>query len=103
MPMSGADGGGTLINEETKRKAMARLNRIEGQVQGVQRMVEEEKYCVDILLQISAIQGALEQVRKILLGRHIESCVAEAMASGRAGQRQKKIEELLEVFSRYGR
>ena len=44
-----------MINEETKRKAMARLNRIEGQVQGVQRMVEEEKYCVDILLQISAI------------------------------------------------
>jgi DNA-binding FrmR family transcriptional regulator len=101
--MSGADGGGTLINEETKRKAMARLNRIGGQVQGVQRMVEEEKYCVDILLQISAIQGALEQVRKILLGRHIESCVAEAMASGLAGDRQKKIEELLEVFSRYTR
>ena len=101
--MSGADGGWAVINEETKRKAMARLNRIGGQVQGVQRMVEEEKYCVDILLQISAIQGALEQVRKILLGRHIESCVAEAMASGRAGDRQKKIEELLEVFSRYGR
>ena len=92
-----------MINEETKRKAMARLNRIEGQVQGVQRMVQEEKYCVDILLQISAIQGALEQVRKILLGRHIESCVAEAMASGRPGDRQKKIEELLEVFSRYTR
>ena len=103
MPMSGADGGWAVINEETKRKAMARLNRIEGQVQGVQRMVEEEKYCVDILLQISAIQGAMEQVRKILLGRHIESCVAEAMASGRAGDRQKKIEELLEVFSRYTR
>ena len=92
-----------MINEETKRKAMARLNRIEGQVQGVQRMVQEEKYCVDILLQISAIQGALDQVRKILLGRHIESCVAEAMASGRPGDRQKKIEELLEVFSRYTR
>ena len=92
-----------VIDEGTKRRALARLNRIEGQVQGVQRMVGEEKYCVDILMQISAIQGALEQVRKILLGRHIESCVAEAMASGRAGDRQKKIEELLEVFSRYGR
>ena len=92
-----------MIDETTKQKAMARLNRIEGQVQGVRRMVEEEKYCVDILLQISAIQGALEQVRKILLGRHIESCVADAVASGRAGDRQKKIEELLEVFSRYGR
>lgn len=96
-------GGMAVIDEETKRKAMARLNRIEGQVQGVQRMVEEEKYCVDILLQISAIRGALEQVRKILLGRHIESCVAQAMASGRAGDRQRKIEELLEVFSRYTR
>ena len=92
-----------MIDEGTRRRALARLNRIEGQVQGVQRMVGAEKYCVDILMQISAIQGALEQVRKILLGRHIESCVAEAMASGRAGDRQKKIEELLEVFSRYGR
>ncbi len=92
-----------VINEETKRKALARLNRIEGQVQGVQRMVEEEKYCVDILMQLSAIQGALEQVRKILLGRHIESCVAEAMASGRQGDRQRKIDELLDVFSRYAR
>ena len=92
-----------VINEETKRKALTRLNRIEGQVQGVQRMVEEEKYCVDILTQISAIQGALEQVRKILLGRHIESCVTEAVASGRQGDRQKKIDELLDVFSRYAR
>ncbi len=92
-----------MINEETKRKAMARLKRIEGQVQGVQRMVEEGQYCVDILLQISAIQGALEQVRKILLGRHVESCVAEAMASGREADRQKKIDELLEVFTRYAR
>jgi DNA-binding FrmR family transcriptional regulator len=92
-----------MMNEETKRKALARLNRIEGQVQGVQRMVEEQKYCVDILTQISAIQGALEQVRKILLGRHIESCVADAIASGRQGDRQKKIDELLDVFSRYAR
>lgn len=92
-----------MINEETRQKAMARLNRIEGQVQGVRRMVEEGKYCVDILLQISAVQGALEQVRKILLGRHIESCVAEAMASGRKADRQKKIDELLEVFTRYAR
>ncbi len=92
-----------MINEETERKAMVRLKRIEGQVQGVQRMVEEGKYCVDILLQISAIQGALEQVRKILLGRHIESCVAEAMASCREADRQKKIDELLEVFTRYAR
>jgi copper ion binding protein len=80
-----------------------RLKRIEGQVQGIQRMVEEQKYCVDILLQVSAVQGALDQVSKRLLGRHIESCVAAAFASGNDRQRERKIEELLEVFSRFGR
>lgn len=90
-----------MLNEETKAKALARLRRIEGQVQGIQRMVGAEAYCVDILLQISAVQGALEQVQKLLLGRHIESCVADAMRSGRARERQKKIDELLAVFSRF--
>ncbi len=90
-----------MLNEETKAKALARLRRIEGQVQGIQRMVEEEKYCVDILLQLAAVEGALEQVQKLLLGRHIESCVADAMRSGSARERQRKIEELIEVFSRF--
>lgn len=90
-----------MLNEETKAKALARLRRIEGQVQGVQRMVEEEQYCVDILLQLSAVEGALEQVQKLLLGRHIESCVADALRSGSTRERQRKIDELLEVFSRF--
>src|SRR5205809_4801005 len=71
-----------MLNEETKAKARGRLRRIEGQVQGLQRMLENDAYCVDILLQISAVQGALEQCQKLLLGRHIESCVADAMRSG---------------------
>ncbi len=66
------------------------------------RMVQEEQYCVDILFQLSAVQGALEQVQKLLVGRHIESCVADAMRSGRPRERQKKIDELLAVFSRFG-
>jgi DNA-binding FrmR family transcriptional regulator len=90
-----------MLNEETRAKALARLRRIEGQVQGIQRMVQEEQYCVDILLQLSAVQGALEQVRKLLLGRHIESCVADAMRSGSARDRQRKIDELLDVFSQF--
>ncbi len=92
-----------MIDEETKRGVLNRLKRIEGQVQGIQRMVEEQKYCVDILLQVSAVQGALDQVSKRLLGRHIESCVADAFASANERQRERKIEELLEVFSRFGR
>jgi CsoR family transcriptional regulator, copper-sensing transcriptional repressor len=91
-----------VLNEETKLKARGRLRRIEGQVQGLQRMIEGDAYCVDVLLQISAVQGALEQVQKLLLGRHVESCVADAFRSGSKGERQRKIDELLEVFSRFG-
>lgn len=92
-----------MMSGQVKKEVLNRLKRIEGQVQGIQRMVEEEKYCVDILLQVSAVQGALEQVSKRLLGRHIESCVADAFASGDDRQRERKIEELLDVFSRFGR
>ncbi|MFQ5739846.1 MAG: metal-sensitive transcriptional regulator [Acidobacteriota bacterium] len=92
-----------MLNEASKKKLKARLNRIEGQVAGIRRMIEEGKYCVDILLQISAAQAALGQVGKIVLGRHIETCVFEAMSSGDEIERRTKIEELMEVFSRYGR
>lgn len=91
-----------MIDETTKAKALGRLRRIEGQVQGLQRMIAADAYCVDILLQVSAVQGALEQVQRLLLGRHIESCVADAFRSGSRGERQRKIDELLEVFSRFG-
>ena len=90
-----------MIDDETKVKALGRLRRIEGQVQGIQRMVEEEKDCVDILLQLTAVEGAVEQVQRLLLGRHIESCVADAIRSGSTRDRQKKVDELLEVFSRF--
>jgi CsoR family transcriptional regulator, copper-sensing transcriptional repressor len=91
-----------VIDETTKDKARGRLRRIEGQVQGLQRMIAADAYCVDILLQVSAVQGALEQVQKLLLGRHVESCVADALRSGSRAERQRKVDELLEVFSRFG-
>jgi DNA-binding FrmR family transcriptional regulator len=91
-----------VIDHETKGKALGRLRRIEGQVQGLQRMIAADAYCVDILLQVSAVQGALEQVQKLLLGRHVESCVADALRSGSRSERQRKVDELLEVFSRFG-
>ena len=91
-----------MIDDETKAKAQGRLRRIEGQVQGLQRMIAADAYCVDVLLQVSAVQGALEQVQKLLLGRHVESCVADALRSGSRAERQRKVDELLEVFSRFG-
>jgi DNA-binding FrmR family transcriptional regulator len=86
---------------QTKGKALGRLRRIEGQVQGIQRMVEEDKYCVDILLQLAAVQGAVGQVQKLLLGQHLETSVTEAIRSGSSRDRQKRLEDLLEVFSRF--
>ena len=79
-----------------------RLRRIAGQVAGIERMLAEDRYCVDVLLQIAAVRAALDRAGKLLLGGHVESCVAEAFASGSARERRKKMDELLEVFSRFG-
>jgi DNA-binding FrmR family transcriptional regulator len=64
-------------------------------------MVEEEKYCVDVLLQISAVQGALEQVAKIIMTRHIESCVLDSLKAGSERERSQKIDDLIRVFARH--
>ena len=90
-----------MIDATTKAKAIGRLRRIEGQVQGLQRMIDGDAYCVDILMQVAAVQGALEQVEKLLLGRHIESCVTDALRSGSKSDRQRRIDELLGVFTRF--
>ena len=91
-----------MMEDETKKKALARLRRIAGQVEGVARMVDSDRYCVEVLLQIAAAQAALGEVGKIVLRSHVETCVSEAMASGRAAERTRKIDELMEVFGRYG-
>ena len=68
--------------EDEFRKLMNRLNRVEGQVRGVKKMLEEEQYCVDILTQVSAIQAALNAFNKELLSSHIHSCVVEEIQKG---------------------
>ncbi len=89
------------MENQMTTKALGRLRRIEGQVQGIQRMVEEDKSCVDILLQLAAVHGAVEQVQKLLLGQHLEACVADAVRTPSSRDRQRKLDELLDVFSRF--
>jgi len=91
-----------MTEGQERGRIVARLKRIEGQVAGIRRMVEEDKYCVDTLLQVSAVHGALAKVGQIILSRHIETCVTAAFASGDEEKRQETIEELLDVFVRYG-
>ncbi len=90
------------MRHDSKRQVQTRLNRIAGQVAGIQRMVDQERYCVDILLQLAAVQGALDRTGKLLLDGHVETCVADAMDSGSRRERRKKIDELMDVFSRFG-
>ena len=80
-------------------KAYRRLKNIEGQVRGIQRMVEEEKYCVDILTQISAVRAALNSVGMVILRRHIETCVSEAIQSG-GDERSHIIDELMSILGK---
>ena len=80
-----------------------RLHRIEGQVRGIERMVEEDRYCIDILTQLSAATTALESVAFRILDDHVQHCVAGALASGDAAEAEKKSEELLAAVHRFAR
>lgn len=86
----------------SQKRLLARLKRAEGQLAAVRRMVEEEAGCVDILLQISAVRGALGKIGQLLLGSHIETCVSDALSSGDETARRRQVEELMEIFARYG-
>ena len=81
---------------------LKRLRRIEGQVRGLVRMVEEKRYCVDILTQLRAARAALRRVEEGVLREHTLHCVTEALQGGDRVARQEKVDELLAVLSRYG-
>ena len=83
-----------MINEKVKEDSMTRLKKIEGQIRGIMKMVDQEKYCIDIINQITAAEKALDGVAKNIMKRHIESCVTEAIIQGEG---QTKIEELIET------
>jgi DNA-binding FrmR family transcriptional regulator len=84
-------------------KLLSRLSRIEGQVRGVARMVEEERYCIDVLDQVQAIKAALKKVEDQILKDHSAHCVAHAIKSGDVSDQKKKFDELVELFARYSR
>ncbi|THB80847.1 MAG: transcriptional regulator [Desulfobacteraceae bacterium] len=90
-----------MIDETVKKAALSRLSKIEGQIRGIGKMVESEKYCIDIVNQITAAEKALNGVAKIIMKRHVESCVTHAIEKG---QGQEKIDELINtVFKFTGR
>jgi DNA-binding FrmR family transcriptional regulator len=87
------------MRKDIKASAIKRLNRIEGQVRGISGMIEKDRYCIDVVTQISAVRAALRRAEEEILRDHVATCVEQAVASGdKAGQR-KKIAELMNVVS----
>jgi CsoR family transcriptional regulator, copper-sensing transcriptional repressor len=86
-----------------KAALVKRLHRIEGQVRGIERMVEEDRYCIDVLTQISAVTTALESLAFRILDEHVQHCVTGALASGNPAQVEEKSRELLEAVHRFAR
>ena len=84
-----------------KEALTKRLHRIEGQVRGIERMIEEDRYCIDVLTQIAAVKTALEQVGARLLEDHVTHCVHDAIASGDKGAADEKTAELLTAVQRF--
>jgi DNA-binding FrmR family transcriptional regulator len=86
--------------QDNKSSRLKLLNRIEGQVRGLARMVEEDRYCIDIVTQIAAVRAALRRVEEQVLRDHIDHCVRHAIASGSKAEQEEKVAELMEVLSR---
>lgn len=88
------------MNEPTKASCIKRLSRIEGQVRGLSRMVDEDRYCIDIVTQLSAVRAALRRVEQEVLRDHVGHCVKHAMQSGDLKDQERKIKELMDVLAR---
>jgi DNA-binding FrmR family transcriptional regulator len=91
------------MRDEIKTSCQKRLSRIEGQVRGLAKMVDEDRYCIDIVTQIGAVRAALRRVEEEILKDHVGHCVEHAILSGNKAEQRKKIAELMDVVGRADR
>lgn len=91
------------MRDDIKASVQKRLGRIEGQVRGLSKMVDEDRYCIDIVTQISAVRAALRRVEEEVLRDHVAHCVEHAITSGNKADQREKIAELMEVIGRSDR
>ncbi|OPH82893.1 metal-sensitive transcriptional regulator [Nitrobacter vulgaris] len=91
------------MRNDIKASCQKRLNRIEGQVRGLAKMVNEDRYCIDIVTQISAVRAALRRVEEEILKDHVAHCVEHAINSGDKADQRRKIAELMDVVGRVDR
>jgi CsoR family transcriptional regulator, copper-sensing transcriptional repressor len=91
------------MRADAKTSVLRRLKRIEGQVRGLSRMVEDDRYCIDIITQLSAARAALRKAEEAILADHVAHCVEHAIASGNRDEQRRKVGELIDVLSRSDR
>lgn len=92
-----------MIDPERKRELISRLRSIEGHVRGIERMVEEDAYCMDILRQVKAVQQALERVSALTLENHLNTCVTTAIRSQDEAEKARVVAEIMDVFKATGK
>ena len=90
-----------MMNDKQKLDVLNRLHRIKGQVGGIERMVEEGRYCVDVLTQVAAVTSALRRVEDRILSGHLHSCVAAAMRTGDRIEQNEKVDEIIDLLDKF--
>ncbi len=90
-----------MKNQTTHQEQLAFLKKIEGQIRGIQKMIEEKRYCVDIITQIHSIIGALYRVENEVFKKHVDGCVISALKGKSDTQKQAKIDEVIQLISRF--
>lgn len=91
-----------MLDETQQQSVVTRLNRIEGQIRGIRRMVQEPRLCVDILQQLAAAEAALNRISVAVLRFHVEKCVPDGLARGEP-ERTRRLSELVDIFDRFGK
>jgi DNA-binding FrmR family transcriptional regulator len=91
------------MDETQKEKVAARLRRIEGQIGGIRKMIEDDRYCIDILTQTSAVVSALRGVEDLVMQNHLNTCVVDAIKSDDESEKQQKLDEVMDVIGKFRR
>jgi DNA-binding FrmR family transcriptional regulator len=88
------------MRDAVKKSCLSRLRRLEGQVRGIARMVEEDRYCIDVIMQVQAVRAALKRVEEEVLKDHVSHCVEHAIQSGDVNEQRQKVAELMDVLGK---
>ena len=90
-----------MMNEKQKSDAKRRLSRIEGQIRGIQKMIDSDRYCIDILSQTRAVVAAIRKVEDLIMHQHLNTCVADSMRSENSDDQEEKVDEIMDVLSKF--